>query len=167
MENLIDENTKFIWVVNPSNPCGSVFSKQHLSDILQLARKYKKLVIGDEVYYNEVFENETFTSIGHVCEEQPVIVIGGMEKTFCVPGWCVSWMSFYDKYGKLKEIKEAIQRSAVFINSPPEILAGGLPVVLKELTLNFTNKLMPIFNESYQYLYSKFQDIKGLQPIKA
>lgn len=75
-------------------------------------------------------------------------------------------MSFYDKYGKLKEIKEAIQRSAVFINSPPEILAGGLPVVLKELTLNFTNKLMPIFNESYQYLYSKFQDIKGLQPIK-
>jgi len=27
LESLIDEKTKFIWIVNPSNPCGSVFSR--------------------------------------------------------------------------------------------------------------------------------------------
>ena len=35
LESLIDENTKCIVVNNPSNPCGSVYSKQHLQDILE------------------------------------------------------------------------------------------------------------------------------------
>lgn len=35
MESLIDERTSCLIVTNPSNPCGSVFSKQHLQDILK------------------------------------------------------------------------------------------------------------------------------------
>ena len=35
MESLIDERTRFIVVNNPSNPCGSVYSKEHLQDILK------------------------------------------------------------------------------------------------------------------------------------
>lgn len=62
-----------------------------------------------------------------------------MEKTFCVPGWCVSWMAFYDKYGKLSKIKDAVKKSAQLINSPPEIITGALPTILDELTLDFTN----------------------------
>jgi len=29
METLIDSRTKAIYVVNPSNPCSSVFTKEH------------------------------------------------------------------------------------------------------------------------------------------
>ena len=34
MASLIDERTKAIVVVNPSNPCGSNFSREHILDIL-------------------------------------------------------------------------------------------------------------------------------------
>lgn len=37
MESLLDERTRFIWIVNPSNPCGSIFSLEHIKDILRLA----------------------------------------------------------------------------------------------------------------------------------
>lgn len=35
MERLIDENTVAIIVNSPSNPCGSVYSKEHLKDIAE------------------------------------------------------------------------------------------------------------------------------------
>lgn len=34
MESLIDERTSCLIVTNPSNPCGSVFSKEHLQKII-------------------------------------------------------------------------------------------------------------------------------------
>lgn len=35
LESLVDEKTKAIVVVNPSNPCGSNFSAEHVRHILQ------------------------------------------------------------------------------------------------------------------------------------
>jgi tyrosine aminotransferase len=59
LENLIDEKTVTIIVNNPSNPCGSVFSKAHLLNIIKLAEKYKLPIIGDEVYGDMViFSNQ-------------------------------------------------------------------------------------------------------------
>jgi tyrosine aminotransferase len=50
MESLIDCQTVGIIVNNPSNPCGSNYSRQHLCDIIRLAEKHKLTIIADEVY---------------------------------------------------------------------------------------------------------------------
>lgn len=49
MESLIDTHTSCILINNPSNPCGSVFSKSHLQKILKVAEKYFLPIIADEV----------------------------------------------------------------------------------------------------------------------
>ena len=50
LEELIDEKTAAIVVTNPSNPCGSVYSRQHLTDILRVAETHKIPIIADEIY---------------------------------------------------------------------------------------------------------------------
>jgi tyrosine aminotransferase len=50
MESLLDDHTAAIVVNNPSNPCGSVFSKEHIQDILGVANKHKVPIIADEIY---------------------------------------------------------------------------------------------------------------------
>lgn len=55
LESLIDENTAAIVVNNPSNPCGSVYSVHHLLQILDLAERYRKPIIADEIYDKFVF----------------------------------------------------------------------------------------------------------------
>ena len=50
LESLVDENTAAIIVNSPSNPCGSVYSKEHLQDILQVAEDFKLPIIADEIY---------------------------------------------------------------------------------------------------------------------
>lgn len=96
LSTLVDAKTRFLWVVNPSNPTGAVFSKQHMSDIFDFCRQRNLFIISDEVYWNESFSNFEFTSFGHATQDVPVIVIGGVEKTFLVPGWGISWMIFVD-----------------------------------------------------------------------
>lgn len=55
LSSLVDERTKVILVNNPSNPCGSVFSREHIKAILEIAEKHQLPIISDEVYYDMVF----------------------------------------------------------------------------------------------------------------
>lgn len=50
----IDDNTAAIIINNPSNPCGSVFSRDHLCDVLDVAAKYHVPIIADEIYEHMV-----------------------------------------------------------------------------------------------------------------
>ena len=50
LERQIDDNTAALFLNNPSNPCGSVYSRQHLLDILAVAEKHRLPIISDEVY---------------------------------------------------------------------------------------------------------------------
>jgi len=49
LEDLIDEKTTFLLINNPSNPLGSVWSKQHMLDIIALCKKHKLPIVADEV----------------------------------------------------------------------------------------------------------------------
>lgn len=54
LRNQIDTATAAVVINNPSNPCGSVYSREHLMDILQVARAKFVPVIADEIYEHMV-----------------------------------------------------------------------------------------------------------------
>lgn len=45
-----DDDTSCIVFNNPSNPCGSVYSRRHLRDILRVAERLRLPIIADEIY---------------------------------------------------------------------------------------------------------------------
>jgi cystathionine beta-lyase len=66
LENKLKLGTKIFVLVNPHNPTGRVFSKQELKRIGLLCKKYKVLVLSDEVYGPlafDKFEHTPFSSI--------------------------------------------------------------------------------------------------------
>lgn len=71
LENLasqIDEQTAAVIVNSPSNPCGGVFSKQHIQDIIDVCAQYKVPIISDEVYEHVVslyYSAHSFTALIH------------------------------------------------------------------------------------------------------
>ena len=54
LESLLDDTVSAILVNNPSNPCGSVYSRQHLLDLLQVAERHHCPIISDDIYQDMV-----------------------------------------------------------------------------------------------------------------
>lgn len=97
MESLIDVNTSAIIITNPSNPCGSVFSKQHILDILTIAEKHHVPIIADEIYEHFVFPGSEYHSVSSLSRHVPVLSCGGLTKRFLVPGWRMGWIIIHDR----------------------------------------------------------------------
>lgn len=76
MDKAIDSKTKAILINNPSNPCGSNFSKEHLIGIAAVARKHNLPIIADEIYGRCVFKGE-FHAMHLHSGDVPVISVGG------------------------------------------------------------------------------------------
>lgn len=54
MERQIDDKTVAVVVNSPSNPCGGVFTKEHIQEIIDLCAHHKLPIISDEVYEHVV-----------------------------------------------------------------------------------------------------------------
>ena len=102
MEQLIDNDSVAIVIVNPSNPCGSVYSKQHLLDILAVAEKHNLPIIADEIYNGLVFKGQHTYPIASLSKNVPVLSCGGLGKKYLIPGWRVGWILIHDRNGRFK-----------------------------------------------------------------
>jgi tyrosine aminotransferase len=83
MDSLVDSNTKAIVINNPSNPCGSNFTAEHLVAIAAVARKHNLPIIADEIYAGCVFKGE-FSPMHVHSGDVPVISVGGGCYTYAI-----------------------------------------------------------------------------------
>ena len=166
MESLIDENTKFILINNPSNPCGAVYNKKHLLDIIKIAEQYCLPIISDEIYGNMIFPTETFYSIASLTNQVPIIVTSGIAKQYCCPGWRVGWIVLYDSYHRMNNIKLAIRRLSQVIVGSNTLIQEAIPDMLFKTSPNYFATNNKILQENALFLYEQLLHISGLIPIK-
>ena len=111
IDALVDDRTKIFMVINPSNPCGSVFSKDHMIDIAAKATEHGLLIVSDEIYYGLSYDKENpFYPFAEVAPENPIISIGGISKIYCVPGWRVGWVIAYNRHNFLDDIIDGMNK---------------------------------------------------------
>lgn len=105
MEQQIDENTAAIVLTNPNNPCGSVFSSNHILQIIDVAERYRIPIIADEIYEHFVFPNVKYHSISSLSTNVPILSCGGLTKRFLVPGWRLGWIVIHDRNNVFEGIR--------------------------------------------------------------
>ena len=94
LEKKITKRTKLIWMCNPSNPTGHVFSKQDLEVIAEVARKHDLIVFSDEIYEKIVYDDARHISIGSMPGmEERTITGNGFSKAYAMTGWRIGYIS--------------------------------------------------------------------------
>eukprot|EP00347_Sterkiella_histriomuscorum_P004567 403359972 len=168
LRSLVDDKTKAILVNNPSNPCGSCFSKKHCEDILQVANEVKVPIISDEVYYGLAYDHEVeFHSMGNLSKEVPVICVSSISKIYCLPGWRLGWSIAYNHHGYFDNVIANMQKHANVQLHPTSLVQTALPRILEEVQEDHFISLKSKLKEASDFAYEKISQIRGLSPIKA
>jgi len=165
LESQIDKRTKAILINNPSNPCGSVFSKKHLQNICKLAYKYQIPIIADEIYAGMVFENVEFVSCASVTDG-PVLIMGGLAKQYLAPGWRVGWIVMHDPEGKMEQVRNGIVSLTQVILGANSLVQAAIPPLLKNVKSDYFKNLNRTLSLSANIMYNGFCKIPQLHPVK-
>ncbi|XP_039279828.1 tyrosine aminotransferase isoform X1 [Nilaparvata lugens] len=165
LRSQIDENTVAILINNPSNPCGSVFSYQHLKDILQIARTHHLPIIADEIYENMVFRGQEFFPIADLSEDVPILTCSGLSKRFLVPGWRVGWIKIHDPIGVFTEIRKGLVSISQKTLGCSTIIQGALPRILTGVPQAYFDGVMDTIEKTAKLAHSLINEVKGLYPI--
>ncbi|GAB1602596.1 tyrosine aminotransferase-like [Argonauta hians] len=166
LESAIDNYTTAIVVINPSNPCGSVYSKEHLQDILSIAAKHRIPIIADEVYRDIVFHDQTFHSVASLSTDVPVLTCSGIAKRFLVPGWRLGWIVINDRQNCFeKEIRGGLLNLSQKILGPCTLVQAALPDILNNTQNTFFDSVIAIVEENAKVCYDSFMKIPGLKPV--
>eukprot|EP00095_Tigriopus_kingsejongensis_P009478 maker-scaffold322_size207131-snap-gene-1.15 protein:Tk09478 transcript:maker-scaffold322_size207131-snap-gene-1.15-mRNA-1 annotation:"tyrosine aminotransferase" len=166
MEAQIDQNTVAILINNPSNPCGSVFNKEHLKKILAIAEKNRLPIIADEIYDYFVFPGHEYIPIASLTTSVPVLSCGGLTKRFLVPGWRMGWITIHDRNQIFApEVRKGLQCLSQRIIGSNTLVQGALPAILKNTPKSFFDDTINIIESNAKIAYSKLVKIPGLKPV--
>lgn len=93
LESKITRRTKMIWLCNPSNPTGHVFSKQDLEVLAEVAKRHNLIVFVDEIYEKLIYDGARHISIGSLPGmEDRTITVNGFSKAYAMTGWRIGYV---------------------------------------------------------------------------
>ena len=94
LEAAITPKTRMVLLCSPSNPTGSVYTKEELKGLVEVLAKYPDvLVLADEIYEHINFTGE-FTSLGSFPEiANRTIIVNGVSKAYAMTGWRIGFIA--------------------------------------------------------------------------
>lgn len=174
MEALIDHRTKAIVVNNPSNPCGSVFPREHLLGMIAIAERHKLPLIADEIYGEMAFDGFPFHPMAELSPDVPVITVGGLAKQFLIPGWRVGWIMLHDPVDALGELRDGFNRLTQLIVGANTLVQAAVPHVLCPVEGSAEAASLKAADEHYMatlqtnaaFTYERLAKVRGLKPVQ-
>lgn len=94
LEAALTPRTRVIMLNNPSNPTGSIYSREELKGLAEVLAKWPDVIIlADEIYEHINFVEE-IASISEFPEVRDrTVIINGVSKAYAMTGWRIGWLA--------------------------------------------------------------------------
>ena len=153
----IGKKKNLIFILNsPNNPSGAVC--KNLKELAKVAKKYKLIVLSDEIYTDLTFKNN-YNSISKYYPELTFIT-GGLSKWCGAGGWRLGFLAVPKKLTEfLTSLKSLASESYSTVNTPTQFAA----VEAYEGNYDdYKNKVKGILNSVGEYVYNNLRSNKVL-----
>ena len=89
----ITRRTKAIIITSPSNPNGSVWSREQLQFVGNLAVTHPFYIVSDEIYEKLIYDGRKHLSIAQLGEQikDHTFIVNGVSKSYAMTGWRIGY----------------------------------------------------------------------------
>ena len=94
LEAAITPRTRVLILCSPSNPTGSVYSKEELAALAEVLAKHERvIVIADEIYehINYIGKHESIAQFESIKDR--VVIVNGVSKAYAMTGWRIGFIA--------------------------------------------------------------------------
>ncbi|MEF8873955.1 MAG: aminotransferase class I/II-fold pyridoxal phosphate-dependent enzyme [Candidatus Thermoplasmatota archaeon] len=157
LEERRTSKTKAIIVNSPSNPCGGVFPKSAIENIVEWARENDILILSDEVYEKLTYEKEHESFLG---KADNVIMVNSFSKRFAMTGWRVGFVITKNDW-----IEELGKINYYNIANPPHPTQHAVLQALKNEE-EFVKDMRETFRKRRDVIVERLNDIPGFECLE-
>jgi aspartate aminotransferase len=94
-ENAMTPRTKMLIMNSPCNPTGSVYTREELEAIVEVASGEDIYILSDEIYEKLVYDDAKHVSIASLSKEayDLTITVNGFSKSYAMTGWRLGYLA--------------------------------------------------------------------------
>ena len=94
LEAAITPQTKVIMLCSPSNPTGSVYTREELKGLADVLAKYPEIIILSDEIYEHINYLDKHVSIAEFPEVfDRTVIVNGVSKGYAMTGWRLGWIA--------------------------------------------------------------------------
>ncbi len=163
----ISGKTKGIVIINPNNPTGSLYPREILEEITELARQSGLIIFADEIYDRLVLDELEHVSIASLAPDLLTVTFNGLSKSHLIAGYRCGWMSLCGDKSFAKGYVEGINllSSMRLCSNVPAQSVIGQALDMEEKTKTL---LVPGGRvcEQREYIHRALNDIPGITCVR-
>jgi len=160
-QDAMTPRTKMVIINSPGNPTGSVYSRQELEAIVEVASEEEILILSDEIYEKLTYDGTQHVSVASLSPEayDLTITINGFSKAYAMTGWRLGYL------GAPEAIARAIDAIQSHSTSNPCSFAqqGGLAALKADQ--GPVEDMRSEFDLRRQYMMSRLQGMARMSVV--
>ena len=158
LEKAITPRTKMIWLSNPGNPSGMIYSKEELEALAEVLRRHPNIFfLADEIYehINYTGMPTSMASIEGMYER--TITVNGLSKAFAMPGWRMGYM------GAPEWITKACSKMQGQITSGANTIAQRASITALRVPLSQIQYMFDAYRKRRDLVHELLTQIEGFK----
>ena len=163
LKAVITPKTKILLLNTPSNPTGSVYTREELTALGKVLEGTDIIVLSDEMYEKIIYNGKKFTAAAEVSEDmfKRTVTINGLSKAVAMTGWRFGYLATPDV--KLAKALTKLQGQVTSnINTMTQYAA--IPALEGDADADI-EMMRAAFEERKNIVVKSFNEIKGLSTI--
>ena len=164
LDAAITPSTRLFMINSPSNPTGAVYTLAELQALGEVLKKHPRVLVAtDDMYEHVNLSGAKFVNILNAAPElkDRCVVLNGVSKAYSMTGWRIGYAAGPEKIIKAMEILQSQSTS-----NPTSISQVAAQAAL-EGDQGCMTPMLQAFRERHDYVVRRFNEMPGLQCIRA
>jgi aspartate aminotransferase len=161
-EEAMSPRTKMVIINSPGNPTGSVYTREELRALVEVASDEEIMILSDEIYESLTYDGAEHVSVASLTPEAKdlTITVNGFSKAYAMTGWRLGYL------GAPEKIAKAIDSMQSHATSGPCSFAqkGGLAALTG--SQQCVADMREEFNIRREYMYERLSAMHNVTAVK-